>query len=221
MVWAERRKRMGRFLGWSLVWFVAVLACSCRGPQAERTDPLPLRLDRTPPYLSAESRPAPDPSGGPPAAMAYRLRPGDSIVVIIHTPAVQQFEIVLDENGIIKLPLIPDIRAAGLTGSELERYIKNAYVSNKIYRDVTVNVVIPQRSYFVRGEVRAPGRYPLSSGLTLMQALAAAGGYTEFANPRRVQILRGGATITVDARDPDQDVAIETGDIIIVPRSVL
>jgi len=184
-------------------------------------DPIPLRLERTPPYLSTDPRSAQESGGGPAAAVAYRLRPGDGIVVNVHTPAVQQFEVVLDENGMIKLPLIPDIRAAGLTAAELGRYIKNAYIANKIYRDVTVNVIIPQRSYFVRGEVRAPGRYPLSSGLTLMQALAAAGGYTEFANPRRVQILRGGTTITVDARDPDQDMAIETGDIIVVPRSVL
>lgn len=202
--------------------------CVTRDSNDEPQPSAPLRLDRSQPYTaptaSAPATPVAQLPPGP-TAVAYRLRPGDAIVVTVRTPAEQQFEIVIDEHGLIKLPLIPDIRAAGMTGSELERTIKSAYINNKIYRDVTVNVMVPQRSYFVRGEVRAPGRYPIIGGVTLLQAIAAAGGYTEFANPRRIQVSRGGQQFTADAyeieRNPDSDIAIETGDVIVVPRRFL
>lgn len=202
-----------------------IAGCATRESKDGPFLPAPLRLDRSQPYTpagGAVTPPAPVPPG--PTAVAYRLRVGDALVVAVRTPAEQMFELVIDEHGLIKLPLIPDIRAAGMTGSELERTIKNAYINNKIYRDVTVNVVVPQRSYFVRGEVRAPGRYPISGGLTLLQAIASAGGYTEFANPRRIQVSRGGQQISADAyeieKNPDSDIAIETGDVIVVPRRI-
>ncbi len=187
----------------------------------------PLRLDRAAPYAPTGGNPgvrapAPVPPSGP-TAVAYRLRVGDAVVVSVRAPAEQQYELIIDEYGMIKLPMIPDIRAAGMTGSELERAIKSSYINNKIYREVTVNVLVPQRSYFVRGEVRAPGRYPIIGGVTLLQALAAAGGYTEFADPRRIQITRQGAQINANARDIERnqadDIAIETGDVIVVPRT--
>ncbi len=201
-----------------LVGVAMACAAGCAFPSwKSQTPAVSLRLDRPPPYDAPVAETA---STAESAAVAYRLRPGDSIVVAVRTPAEQLYEMMVDENGMIKLPLIPDIRAAGMTGSELEREIKNAYISHRIYRDVTVNVLVPQRSYFVRGEVRAPGRYPLLGSLTLLQAIAAAGGYTDFANPRRIQILRGGNPLTLDARNPEQDIPIETGDVIVVPRSV-
>lgn len=210
-----------------------IAGCATRESEDGPFLPAPLRLDRSQPYApaggaqgyaptSAVTPPVSVPPG--PTAVAYRLRVGDALVVAVRTPAEQMFELVIDEHGVIKLPLIPDIRAAGMTGSELERTIKSAYINNKIYRDVTVNVIVPQRSYFVRGEVRAPGRYPISGGITLLQAIASAGGYTEFANPRRIQVSRGGQQISADAyeieRNPDGDIAIETGDVIVVPRRI-
>lgn len=189
----------------------------------------PLRLDRTAPYAppapGSSANPgarAPAPAPGP-TAVAYRLRVGDAVIVSVRTPVEQQYELIIDEYGMIKLPMIPDIRAAGMTGSDLERAIKSSYINNKIYRDITVNVIVPQRSYFVRGEVRSPGRYPIIGGVTLLQALAAAGGYTEFADPRRIQISRQGGQISANARDIErnqaEDIAIETGDVIVVPRT--
>ncbi len=204
----------------ALVVGLVVAGCSSAPQDPIPPSTVPLRVDRTPPYGPAGMEPSSPSASVAPTPAAYRLRSGDAIVVTVRTPAEQQFEMIVDEHGMIKLPLIPDIRAAGLTGSELERFIKNSYISNQIYRNVTVNVLVPQRSYFVRGEVRSPGRYPLTGSLTLLQAIAAAGGYTDFANPRRIQILRGGTTMTLDGRDPEQDIAVETGDVIIVPRSV-
>lgn len=157
--------------------------------------------------------------------MAYRLRPGDLVVIMLRTPAQDEVETALDERGEIRLPLLQEaLPAAGLTGMELARAVERAYVDKRIYRHVTASVTIPARSYFVQGEVRNPGRYPVVGGMTLRQAIAAAAGYTDFANPRRIQVTRSGETFQVDARaierSPDRDIEVRTGDIIFVPRGI-
>ena len=67
-------------------------------------------------------------------------------------------------------------------------------------------------------------RSQLVSGVTVVQAIATAGGYTEFANPRKLQLIRGEDTSRLNALDfeknPERDVELESGDVIVVPRSV-
>ncbi|HQQ05185.1 MAG TPA: SLBB domain-containing protein, partial [Kiritimatiellia bacterium] len=71
---------------------------------------------------------------------------------------------------------------------------------------------------------RSAGRFVLLSGTTLMQAIATAGGYTEFAQPKKVRLLRGGKSTIHDLKqiekNPDKDISIEAEDVIVVPRSV-
>jgi protein involved in polysaccharide export with SLBB domain len=152
----------------------------------------------------------------------YRLKIGDVVSIAIRTPQAENFEMAIDENGNIKLPYIDIVSAVGLTPAELESRIKRAYIEGQIYKMVTVNVFVPLRSYFVRGEVRQPGRFPLTTGMTLVQAIAACGGFTDFADPRDVRVLRGDRRIRFNVRDmetnPEKDVSIEAGDVIIVTR---
>lgn len=111
-----------------------------------------------------------------------------------------------------------------MTSSQLQAAIQKAYLDGKIYRHITINVMIPTQSYYVRGEVRQPGRFALTGGMTILKALAAAGGYTEFANPRRVNVIRMGETFETNVRDiersPERDVEVQPGDVIVVPRSM-
>ena len=90
---------------------------------------------------------------------------------------------------------------------------------------LTVNVFIPLRSYYVRGEVRQPGRFALTTGMTLVQAIATAGGFTDFADAGDIRILRGDKKLKFNVKDleahPEKDVDLETNDIIIVTRSFL
>ena len=159
------------------------------------------------------------------AASVYLIKPGDLVVVHLRgIPQEQEIEDQVDEMGKINLPFINEVTAAGKSSSEMEREIRQAYIEQQIYRNIMVNVILPSQSYYVRGEVRQPGRFPLSSGVTMVQAIAAAGGYTEFANSRKVQLLRGNKADYYDARSlevhPEKDVAIEAGDVIVVHRSV-
>ncbi len=194
-----------------------------------------LRWEEANPYAAAGKTPAPE-TGTPPAgeelapvepdASVYRLRIGDKVMVSIRAAELHQpFEATIDERGNINLPYINDIKAAGLTSSELERSIQKAYLDQGIYKFCTVFVSVPIRMYYVRGEVNRPGQYPLSENVTLLQAIAVAGNYSEFANTTDVLILRRGKTIRVNARDvernPENDIKIESGDVIVVRRGIL
>ncbi len=160
------------------------------------------------------------------AHAVYRIRPGDPVIIYLRgiMPRDEEFQMIVNERGQIVLPFIGDVPANGRTSSELEREIQRMYIEREIYRSVTVNVIVPSQSYFVQGEVRAPQRYPIIAGMTILQAIAAAGGYTEFADRRRVMLTRAGVVRTINMRDierdPRLDITIESGDVIRVPRSI-
>ncbi|MCB1069046.1 MAG: polysaccharide export protein [Verrucomicrobia bacterium] len=158
-------------------------------------------------------------------ATPYELRSGDPVVVNLRGiyPRDDTVEDFIDEFGNITLPLLGDVKAAGRTPSELETIIRQLYIDGGYYRDLTVNVVMPTRSYYIQGEVRSPGRFGIARGLTLMQAISAAGGPTDFANTKSVKIIRSGETSTYNMRriqrNPAEDVTVESGDVIVVDRS--
>jgi len=225
----------------------AILAgAGCHGRMGRRTDLPPLRLDEGAAFGAgdewgtrggAEGVRVPESSSGTPSrpgeviteglpsggGAAYRLRPGDSVIVMLRTVQTEQHEIVVDENGEIKLPFIGAVKVAGHTAREVEDQITKLYLEGKIYRFITVNVLVPTRSYFVRGEVRNPGRFPLAGSVRLLQAIAAAGGFTDFADVTDIRLTRGDKTYRLNGRDiernPEKDIEIEAGDTIVVKRS--
>jgi len=176
------------------------------------------------PAVPAATNAAPEDAG------IYRLKVGDPLVLSLRgIPQEVQLEIVLDENGNIRPPMLQELKAVGKTSSELAQAVEKAYVEQQIYKRVTVTVIIPSQSaqsYYIQGEVRQPGRYPLmSSGVKLVQAIAAAGGYTEFASAGRVKIIRGDKSIRVNVKrlekKPGEDKYLQSGDVIVVPRTWL
>lgn len=157
----------------------------------------------------------------------YRLQTGDPVMIHLRGiyPRDEQIEDIIDDAGNVTLPFLGDIPAVGKSTSQLESDIRTMYIEGGYYRTITVSVIMPQRTYFIRGEVRQPGRYPIVGGLTLMQAIAAAGGYTEFASQRSVQLIRGvGKPMEINMkrieRNPENDIRLESGDVIVVNRSI-
>ncbi|MEI7851136.1 MAG: polysaccharide biosynthesis/export family protein [Kiritimatiellales bacterium] len=156
----------------------------------------------------------------------YRLRPMDPVTInLLGIPVEKQIETVIDEKGNLTIPYINDpVKASGLTTSELERKIQQIYTEGQIYRNITVNVITTAKIYYVEGEVLRPQEYPLTRRITLMQAVAAAGGYNDYANRNKVTITRNGQVMKFDIKaienHPERDVPVEAGDRIKVHRSI-
>jgi polysaccharide export outer membrane protein len=157
----------------------------------------------------------------------YRIQVNDTLIISLRgiTPEQPNVEQVVNEHGEIKLPYINALKAEGRTTSELEELIRSTYIEQKIYKRLTVNIIIPaqtQPTFYVRGEVRTPGRVPFVSGMTLLAGIAAAGGPTDFASPN-MTLLRGGKKLKFNYVDlekhPEQDQPIQAGDIILVDKS--
>ena len=156
---------------------------------------------------------------------AYRLKPGDPVLIgISGIPVPSSAEDVLDERGYISLTYIGNVRALGLTSSELEKEIERQYLEKKIYRHINVNVIVPTRYYFIRGEVRQPGRHPLLGKVSVLQAIAAAGGFNEFAKEKDISITRGNQIIPLNFKEiqksPEKDMYLQADDSIFVPRAI-
>jgi len=158
---------------------------------------------------------------------AYVLKPLDPIYIRFSGVSDQQgLEIVIDEKGEINLLHIQDrIVASGLTTSELEDLIERLYLDSGIYKTISVSVTMTAKVFYVQGEVMQPGQFQLASGTTLLQAIAGARGYTQFANKKKVTITRQGKIYKFNMKeieeDPSKDVKIEAGDVIKVWQSLI
>lgn len=152
------------------------------------------------------------------------LRKGDRVQVAIYAPP-EPFSClnVVDEDGRINFPLIGPMVVAGKSCGEAQRIVERAYIDQKIYRTVTVIIVPPESEYAVAGEVIRPGPYPLTRDQTLLQALARAGRYTEYADKTKVYLTRNNDRVEIKLDDirngKRKDIVIIPGDVIEVPRS--
>lgn len=145
------------------------------------------------------------------------IKTGDSVRVSVygHEDISGDFEV--DANGNIAMPLIRQVKAAGLSTSELEaevvRLLKPDYLKNPIVSVELLN----QSPIYVTGEVRQPGQFPYRSNMTVFAAAALAGGYTYRAKSNIAYIIRAG-----DKSRTKQTVTPETlvypGDIIEIPE---
>ena len=150
---------------------------------------------------------------------AYKLKPLDPLSIRFNGILEQQgLEVIIDEGGFISLLHLEPIKAAGLTTSELEEKIERNYIDGEIYRNVSVNVIMTSKIYYVQGEVMQPGQFQLTSGTTLLQAIATARGYSPYANEKKVTITRQEKISQYNMKeiekDPSLDIKIEAGDVI-------
>ena len=158
------------------------------------------------------------------APSAYQLKPLDPVYIRFSgIQEQQQLDLVIDENGEISLLHLAPIKAAGMTTSALEEKIERLYVDGGIYKNVSVNVTMTAKVFYIQGQVNQPGQFQLMSGTTLLQAIAGARGPTDFANLKKVTISRQGKLYLFNLKklekDPSKDVKIEAGDVIKVWQS--
>jgi polysaccharide export outer membrane protein len=118
------------------------------------------------------------------------------------------------------------VKAAGLAPSALAREVENAYRANKIYTNPNVTIIMQPAARFVNvgGAVRLPSRVNFTEDMTLLTAINAAGGFNDFADQKRVRLLRGSEVKVFDVRqfrkNPGKDVPLQPGDRVEVPQTL-
>ncbi len=174
-----------------------------------------------------DAPPSPEPPAEP-ARVVYRLKIGDTLFITLSGPVgvSEQIETLVDDRGDVKLRYIGSVHAEGRTATELEREIEAEYTERQnIYKEIYARVAVPNTFYFIGGEVRQPGRFPLVGRVTLSQAIVSAGNFTEWANSRRIVLVRNNERLEINFRDirndPSLDVDLRAGDVITVERSTL
>lgn len=153
------------------------------------------------------------------------LRKGDRVKIsLMGIPNPQEIDNVINDFGLITLPLVGSVKIEGLTTARSEQLIKSAYIEGEYYKSIDVIVVAQDGEFYVRGEVKKEGVFPLSGDTTLVQGIIMAGGYTDYAKKWEITIIRGPEKSVYDAEKIEKreiaDPLIHTGDIIVVPRRV-
>ncbi len=130
----------------------------------------------------------------------------------------------VDGVGNINMPYIGKIQAAGLKQAEVQNNIESTYRSKGIYSSPVITVSVQfDRLVDVEGDVRVPQRVRYTPDLTLLGAISACGGFTDYADQAKVTILRNGTRIFVNVKKLRQGLepnpALQPGDKVSVPRS--
>lgn len=167
-----------------------------------------------------------------PSALAQDavLRAGDQIEIRIGGVPSEEISQVtgvytVDGDGFINMPHIGKVRAAGSTQSQIQAAIESSYKSQEIYTNPSITLSVPNSARFVEvmGDVRAPQRVPFTADLTVVGAITAAGGFTEYADQGKVSLTSDGKVAIINVKevrkDPSKDRNVKPGDKIYVPQS--
>ncbi len=194
MLWRSLRQ-------WAL-WLCLVPALvGCAAGTSGPTQPLP-----TPPVADASN---PDM-----VAATYKLGSGDRLKIAVFRHDDLSGEFSIDGAGNFAMPLIGGVHAAGLTTNELETVLQDKLKDGYLVDPQVSIEVLNYRPFYILGEVQRPGSYPYVNGMTVLNAVALAGGFTYRAKQSNFLLQRGGST--VQGTDVGGDAALLPGDVITV-----
>jgi polysaccharide export outer membrane protein len=182
-------------------------------------------------------------AGGPGKTRVYNIRATDKLRITIFQEDDLSTMCRVDAKGTVNLPLVGEIRVRGLTLSEAERTIENAYKDGRFLRKPEVTVAVDDyapREVSIQGQVKNPGRYPLpiESSMSVLDLVTKAGGFTDTAQGTGVRITRilpDGSTrvITLDVESlikgksnaktngENNALLLEPDDIVYVPERII
>lgn len=186
------------------------------------------------PAASAQSMPAaaavaaaPRPTD-PVVPPGYVIGPDDMLSIVYWKDKDMSADAQVRPDGRIALPLINEVQAAGLTPEQLREKLTEE--SKKYMEDASITVVVRQinsRKAFITGEIYKPGPYPLTSPTTVMQLIAMAGGLREYANAKKIVIMRSengkqkslpfNYKEIAEGKNLQQNIELKPGDTVIVP----
>ncbi|MBW4092256.1 MAG: polysaccharide export protein [Proteobacteria bacterium] len=146
----------------------------------------------------------------------YRLGAGDELRIITVSDEALTGNFRVDGSGDIELPMLGRFHAGGASASGLGRALAVALRKARLERDPSVAVeVVRYRPVFVLGEVNKPGGFPYQPGMTVLSAVALAGGFTYRAVTRDAEVMRTGPHGAVAAKASSAS-ALEPGDVVTI-----
>lgn len=190
----------------------------------------------TAPETNPNTLGAPAAANGKPVSTAgtadktYQIGPEDVLTVKVWNDARLDGQVLVRPDGRISLNLIDEVVAAGKTCAELQNEITERLKASDIIKAPLVSVDVVQinsKKYFISGEVRSPGPFRLIHPITVMEALISAGGFGEFADRKKIRILRMvdgkfkeykfNWNDVIKGKNVEQNIYLMPGDQVIVP----
>ena len=216
-------------LALSVVWLLAAGAMQAQAPVARPVTPPSQAPVPAPVPVAAPVRPqAQAPAPAVEAGMDYVIGATDVLTIVIWDEKETTSDVTVRPDGKITLPLINDFVAAGLTPTQLRLRITD--LEKRFIRMPVVTVIVKQinnNRAFITGQVRTPGPYVLSGPTTVLQLLALAGGFAEFADREHILITRIEQGVqksftfnydrAIKRQDLSQNIILKAGDTVVVP----
>jgi polysaccharide export outer membrane protein len=160
---------------------------------------------------------------------SYIIGPEDVLYIYVWKEENLSRSVPVRMDGMISIPLVDDIKAAGMTPLQLKEVLLTKLREYVETPDVTI-IVTEANSYrvYVQGEVKTPGVFKLRSETTLVQLIVMAGGFTDWANQKKITIMRkeGGKDSRImvnykkiiEGDEGAKDITLKSGDIVIIPN---
>ena len=215
---------MGRwidlFAGLTLSCFFAFSPASGQVKEREKE-----RQQRTePPAVRPEDEELRRAAGAPVDPRTYVIGAEDILMIRVWREPDLSGPVGVRPDGKISLPLIGEVQAGGTTPEKLAERITEGFSKYVANPEVMVQVAsVNSKKYFISGEVLLPGSYPLVVPTTVLEALAVAGGFRDYADRKKILILRGPKRYSfnysevVKGKNMQQNIQLESGDHIIIP----
>jgi polysaccharide biosynthesis/export protein len=226
-----------RVATWSVVLAALPLMCYGTGLSQEKAaDPVPPSagagtsdskpaapgsLETDPEKMAQSAKPQ-----TAPADASYVIGAEDVLGIQVWGDPRLSGEFLVRPDGRISMSLVGEVMASGLSPSQLEKSVSDLLKAKEILKNPQVAVQVKQinsKKYFLQGEVNKTGAYPLVVPTTVLEALVNAGGFRDFANEKKIEVIRGLQRFkfnykdVIKGRHTEQNILLKPGDIIIVP----
>lgn len=159
----------------------------------------------------------------------FIIEVGDVLRIDVYKePELSMNEVIVRPDGKISIPLISDIQAGGLTPMQLKERVEER-LKDYVSSPVATVIVLQFRhdSASIIGNIKNPGVYPLDSSINVLELLARAGGFSQFANTQNIAIIRKGGDRSqhytfnykdaIEGNNLQNNIVLKNGDVVIVP----
>lgn len=142
-----------------------------------------------------------------PGSVAYRLGAGDKLRITVYNEEDVSGEYEVDSSGNVSLKMIGPVAAVGRTLPELSKAIETKLLDGYLLNPRVAIDVLNYRPFYVLGEVNSPGSYPYVAGITVLKAIALAGGYTFRARTSKIELIH--------ANEPDNPILVDQNTLLL------